>query len=432
MDSRKRDLSRRRFLQLSGHAGLLVGLSSCVMIDRRLWGSSTQLDKEVVILGGGLSGMSAALNLKQRHVPYIVYEAQDRAGGRVFSMRNPLRPQEWVEMGGEFIDGHHETFRKLCGDLLFNLEKSQTLSFSGFDQQELVRLSQRDFGELDRISFAELLAEGGSLSKAAVNLLRQQTYWRWGVSPEEISALPVCFHFNFFKKPVERFVFQESMQSFLNTFYQRISGTSFGGNFLGGYEVVEIKESGRGFEILFLRQNKETRIYCERVICTLPLTALSRVRGVDQLRLSERKKYWIKKAKYSAHTRLFLPQELVKKKPDFGEGQDESLVFKKDKTGYRVESSKQKGAALKKIFLDRETLIKNEGDLLEIEWLQRKYQWGKVVYQAPGEFLDFIYAFSEPEYDQKFLFAGEHTSLEFSGTMNGAVESGILAAQRMS
>ena len=56
--------------------------------------------KEVIVVGGGLAGLSAATALKERGFYPMVLEARDRLGGRVET--KTLRNGQRAEAGGEF------------------------------------------------------------------------------------------------------------------------------------------------------------------------------------------------------------------------------------------------------------------------------------------------------------------------------------------
>ncbi len=61
------------------------------------------------IVGAGLAGLTAAYMLKQSGVTAQVFEASTRLGGRCFSSRGFFEDGQIAEHGGEFIDtGHHE------------------------------------------------------------------------------------------------------------------------------------------------------------------------------------------------------------------------------------------------------------------------------------------------------------------------------------
>ena len=56
---------------------------------------------DVVIVGAGFTGLSAALELKKAGIDFILLEARDRVGGRVESKHNGLG--ERVDSGGQFL-----------------------------------------------------------------------------------------------------------------------------------------------------------------------------------------------------------------------------------------------------------------------------------------------------------------------------------------
>lgn len=83
-------------------------------------------------------------------------------------------------------------------------------------------------------------------------------------------------------------------------------------------------------------------------------------------------------------------------------------------------------------------------DLMEIQngkatrfhWPSYDYALGSYACWKPGQYTGFMedYVFLEGEEEQEFsygdlIFAGEHTSDEYQGYMNGAAQSGRLAAK---
>ncbi|PBB26622.1 MULTISPECIES: flavin monoamine oxidase family protein [unclassified Mesorhizobium] len=56
---------------------------------------------DVVIVGAGFTGLSAALELKQAGIDFVLIEARDRVGGRVEAVRNGLG--ERIDSGGQFL-----------------------------------------------------------------------------------------------------------------------------------------------------------------------------------------------------------------------------------------------------------------------------------------------------------------------------------------
>ena len=84
----------------------------------------------VVVAGAGLAGLAAAHELTTRGAAVHVFEARDRLGGRVWTLRDdPIAPFH-IEAGGELIDDDHQALRALAAQL----------------EVPLVRVLRRGFG----------------------------------------------------------------------------------------------------------------------------------------------------------------------------------------------------------------------------------------------------------------------------------------------
>ncbi len=60
-------------------------LSGCSTIDEHLITDPSDLGDTVIIVGGGISGLYAAYQLRKRKIPYRIFEASRRLGGQIFS-----------------------------------------------------------------------------------------------------------------------------------------------------------------------------------------------------------------------------------------------------------------------------------------------------------------------------------------------------------
>ncbi|HYP99715.1 MAG TPA: FAD-dependent oxidoreductase, partial [Polyangiaceae bacterium] len=69
---------------------------------------------KIVIVGGGIAGVTCALKLADRGLGATVYEASGRIGGRMFSNTNSWAEGQVTEWCGELIDTGHETIRALA------------------------------------------------------------------------------------------------------------------------------------------------------------------------------------------------------------------------------------------------------------------------------------------------------------------------------
>lgn len=108
-------LSRRRLL-----AGASMGAAG-LLLEPPALAAPRGVDERVVIVGGGIAGLTAAVRLTDAHVPCVVYEASGRIGGRMFSHSPQLsgaagywddgQVTEWC---GELIDSSHATILALA------------------------------------------------------------------------------------------------------------------------------------------------------------------------------------------------------------------------------------------------------------------------------------------------------------------------------
>jgi monoamine oxidase len=67
----------------------------------------------VVVIGAGLAGLTAALDLVDARWDVVVLEARDRVGGRVHTLYAPFSSGQHAEAGGESIDDDHGQIQAL-------------------------------------------------------------------------------------------------------------------------------------------------------------------------------------------------------------------------------------------------------------------------------------------------------------------------------
>ena len=70
--------------------------------------------KRVVVAGAGLAGLAAADELARAGAAVTIVEARDRIGGRVWTVRDGFAGGQHGELGGEFVDDGHERMRTLA------------------------------------------------------------------------------------------------------------------------------------------------------------------------------------------------------------------------------------------------------------------------------------------------------------------------------
>lgn len=108
-------LTRRAFL------GSALGSAAAIAFGGRAWRGALSVSprpdpgtpRRVVIVGAGLAGLTAALDLHDAGWDVVVLEARDRVGGRVHTLSEPFSKGLHAEAGGESIDDNHDQLRGL-------------------------------------------------------------------------------------------------------------------------------------------------------------------------------------------------------------------------------------------------------------------------------------------------------------------------------
>jgi monoamine oxidase len=91
----------------------------------------TRSSGNVAIVGAGLAGLACANELARLGVQAKVFEAADRVGGRVASLRDVF-PGQVVERGGEFISASHHAMIGYARMLGLELERSRDFPGTAF------------------------------------------------------------------------------------------------------------------------------------------------------------------------------------------------------------------------------------------------------------------------------------------------------------
>jgi monoamine oxidase len=110
-------VSRREFMAAGALAGVW-SLAGCKSLPHR----ARQWEPQVVVVGAGLAGLTAAYRLRLAGVPTLVIDANDKVGGRVRTIRGTFQNGQVAELGGELIDSGHTRVRALLDELALPLD----------------------------------------------------------------------------------------------------------------------------------------------------------------------------------------------------------------------------------------------------------------------------------------------------------------------
>src|SRR5712691_4708572 len=136
-ERQKAGWTRRDFLKVTGAtlgAAALGGPAAAVAASMT---RAVPQQGRIAIIGGGISGLNAALTLQDAGISSVVYEASNRVGGRMHSDTTSWLNKQTSEHCGELIDSGHKTILGLASRF-----KLQTVDLIG---AEPVHSTDTDF-----------------------------------------------------------------------------------------------------------------------------------------------------------------------------------------------------------------------------------------------------------------------------------------------
>lgn len=89
----------------------------------------------VVVIGAGLAGLTAAWKIQQAGEDVVVLEATDQVGGRTLRSDEGWHAGQYADLGGELVDRSYHAVRSVCAELAVKLSAPQTYSAPETDDQ---------------------------------------------------------------------------------------------------------------------------------------------------------------------------------------------------------------------------------------------------------------------------------------------------------
>jgi monoamine oxidase len=429
----------------------------------------------VIVAGAGLAGLTAARALTQRGASVRVFEARDRLGGRVWTYRAaPIAPFH-AELGGEFVDGGHKAVRRLCRDLDIPLERVLRRGF-GLALQEAKRVrvfaSQRELwrrlakaleretrawkdAEFDwassvalaigERSFRAVLEQAGAQRR--LHALSTALRGFYLADPEDLSALIVADQIANSGDPsrVSMYRIRDGGDRLVDAL-AKDSGARIETRHI--VRSVEQRQSGVTV-VVEDASGRRARVRADYVVAAVPVTTLRQ--WVIAPVLPEAQQRAFGALRYGPATKIVLRYATRWwRKPGRPRGFATNLQI-----GAIWESAEeQRKAPLLTLLAGgnasaaARTILASGGPAAiakELRWLgggPREAPDAHAVSWEDDEWAQGGYAYFAPSFDPsarpllgraagRLLFAGAHTSLEYQGYMNGAVESGLRVADEL-
>jgi monoamine oxidase len=442
----------------------------------------------VLVLGAGLAGLASAYELNKAGFDVTVLEARSRPGGRVTTYRDPFADGLYAEMGAEYVDASDEFDHKYCKEFglkvmtaklydavfvrgkkfrMADLKNSKlTLPFEGakpgmlFGQEApfIKKITDQiknpddlppEILKYDNLSVAELLVQQG----APQDLIALFTYLNATeetVTPEEMSALSLI------KAQYRATNFSEVQNE----------GRIFGGNdqlpkafaralsdkVLYQRAVRKISHDPDGAEVWFEENGDVRSIRTAGLVIALPFKILREIEiepafstekmncistlgygHVMKTAMQFKQRFWDQSD--SLGQRIFTDTKLrriyhmsIDQPGPRGILMSFTSAADAEELGKLPEEERMKVAIAEVSKIWPQAPDFWEGGITKY-WNEDPWVKGSYSFTAKGQERNFLEISSKPE--GRVHFAGEHTS-KFRASMNGAIESGVRAAEEIS
>ncbi len=442
----------------------------------------------ILVVGAGIAGLTAAYRLQQAGVPVNIIEARNRVGGRMRSLHNAAGTQLTAELGGEFIDTDHTCLRSLAKELglkvvdLLAAQKGleqETYFFKGrkvpisevirdfapvakqidadleaIANFESYKVFDQPTAKLDRISIAEYL-DRIPTTPTIRQLIRVAYTIEYGRDAEEQSCLNLLYligtepgEFSIFGTSDERFYIDEGSDLVPRRLAQLLADSIETGTVL---ESLSSLSDGRYRVALRSGSRTIERTY-ERILLTVPFSVLREIPlNVDlppvkklaintlgygtnsKLITGYREKVW--RTRYGStanvYTDLGFQNTWESSQSRYTPGEGLITNYTGGRQGLVV------GTATPEIHAQRLvpqlgrvfpgiSAVCLQGRANQAYWPGELYTRGSYSCYLVGQWTK-LYG-SEGERVGNLFFAGEHTSLEYAGYMEGGCETGEAVA----
>jgi monoamine oxidase len=226
-----------------------------------------------------------------------------------------------------------------------------------------------------------------------------------------------------------------------------------------GHILRAIRESGKGVVLVFDKAGGGTvEVTADQVICTLPFSTLRLVDGIQNLDISPVKKKSIAELGYGMNVKHMAGFTNKAWRSGMGGVSPSTGMLTTDLgVGMVWETSRlqagqsgiltnflggidgvkaQAGSNLKRMLGDLNKLWKgiealHDGNSAMQHWPSAPFARGSYSSPKVGQYTSFFGCEGETELNGKLIFAGEHTSPDWWGYMNGAIQSGERAAKEV-
>lgn len=439
----------------------------------------------VVVVGAGLAGLTAATLLRTGGCQVAVFEAAERAGGRVWTERVAGHGSPVVECGGEFIDTQHDDLLALARHLGLELLDLEADSAAGLQEAyhacgqlhdeaafeaALAHLGPRIAADarrcsprptrrrhtaidrhFDRMSIAEYL-ETLDAEPWVRRLVETAYVTVYGLDAGEQSCLNLLTLMSgtpdgapsIFGDSDERYKVREGSGAVTDALARQLGAAVY-----TGHRLVRLRRQGPGVRLTVDRGGTAAEVDADAAVLALPFTLLRQVDLGDSL--PPAKRHAIERLGYGANSKLMVGlRERVWRRHGFDGGGFSDLDYQSTwectrlrgadpailtyYLGGRAGLAVGQGRAedwMARFAAQTETVYPGfsaalTGFVRRVHWPSQPFALGSYTCYRPGQWTTLGGDEAVPA--GPVHFAGEHCATASQGYMDGAVQTGREAA----
>jgi monoamine oxidase len=466
--------------------------SATRLLEPRLPSRDTAPRTRVVIVGAGLAGLTCAYRLRQAGIVATVYEASNSLGGRCATRRGDFADGQIAEHGGELIDQSHSEIRHLAQELglpldnLLQAEANDSDPFYFFDGsrypfadatrdlKEIWQTIHSDLSaasyptlyssytargwQLDHMSLAQWISANvpGGRSSRLGQLLETAYVIEYGADATLQSALNLIYLLGFSGQGQLR-IFGQSNEKYHvrggnDLIVQRLAAALDSAQVVTGAPLVTIARTNAGaYNLTFGTGGSARTVSADHVVLTVPFSVMRTGVNYSAAGFNDVKRLAIAELGMGANAKLnvqfrsrhWIPLgcsgetytdggyqaswEVTRAQP----GRSGILVGYSGGTVALGQGSQTTDSLAREFLRELEPVLPGStagwnGRATFDWWPGNPWTKGSYSYWKVGQYTKF--AGAEGERSGNCHFAGEHTSIDSQGYLNGAVESGERAS----
>jgi monoamine oxidase len=423
----------------------------------------------VLVAGAGLAGLSAARELRKRGAAVTVVEARDRVGGRVLTWREPFLRDEHAEAGGDLIDESQTEICRLIADMRLRTAKILPGGFTSVRRNGRLggKRAWEDLGkrlqpEIRAFRVSEQRWDGGVAASLAPQSVE---HWLRRIrAPETLEDVAIGLRGFFLADPVDLSLLAladqfaddgapggEKMFRIMggNDRLPDLLAQSLGSRLRLQTILRRVTQTEAGVTTALESNGRVDEARFDYLVCALPATTVRDV--VFQPALPDSQQRAAAELKYGAATKTALQFDRASWRK---RGKPRAWGTPLPIGAVWDGNEEQRGSILTLLAgggasAATRQMLAAEGPsrlIRELSWINLKsaelnawttISWENERWSRGG------YAFFDTQFSPslrywlarpfgRVVFAGEHTSLRWQGYMNGAVETGLRAAEEIS